>query len=81
MATRTISVDEKAYERLSMARLHRGESFSQVIHRMEWGTVDSGTGTDLLRLLEEPSDLSDSVLDELDENQKRDLPPTDPWDA
>jgi len=48
---------------------------------MEWGTVDSGTGTDLLRLLEEPSDLSDSVLDELDENQKRDLPPTDPWDA
>jgi len=81
MATRTISIDEKAYERLSMARMNPRESFSQVIHRMEWGTVDSGTGTDLLRLLEEPSDLSDSVLDELDENQKRDLPPTDPWDA
>lgn len=81
MATKTISIDEKAYERLSMARLTPGESFSRVIHRMEWKKGDSGTGTDLLRLLEEPSGLSDSVLDELEENQKLDLPPTDPWDA
>lgn len=81
MAAKTISVDEKAYERLSMARLSRQESFSQVIHRMEWKTDVCGTGNDLLRLLEEPSDLSDSVLDELDENQKRDRPPSDPWDA
>ncbi|MFV0338724.1 MAG: antitoxin VapB family protein [Chthoniobacterales bacterium] len=81
VATKTISIDEKAYERLSMARIRRGESFSQVIHRAVWKRDNSFSGKELLKELKEPSGLNEAILEELEENQRRDRPPTDPWDA
>jgi hypothetical protein len=38
MATKTLSVDDEAYERLRRARLHPKESFSKVIKRAKWET-------------------------------------------
>lgn len=54
------------------------ESFSQVIKRARWRD-DRKTAAGLLSALEE-APLSDStVLDGLDEAQRSDAPPEDPW--
>jgi len=70
MATKTISVDLEAYEKLSRAKSSARESFSQVIKRAEW-KPKKGTAAHILEMLNSPEGnaLSDEALDELDRAQ------------
>lgn len=78
MATKTISVDLEAYERLRSARVRPGESFSQVIKRASWSRSPS-TGATLLAALEDAEPLPEEVLKRLDAAQEADSPPRDQW--
>lgn len=78
MATKTISIDLEAYERLRRARLAPDESFSRVIKRARWRD-ERKTAAGLLRALEDVPPPDPAVLDRLDEIQRTDLPPEDPW--
>lgn len=78
MATKTISIDMEAYEKLRRARRSPGESFSQVIKRAAWPTPPRTAGA-LLRAFEEVPVLDEAVLDRLEAAQERDAPPEDPW--
>lgn len=81
MATKTLSVDLEAYERLRAARLHERESFSKVIKRAVWPAA-VGTAADLLAWREaEEEKVSEAVLDALDEAQEEDAPATDKWSS
>ena len=78
MATKTISVDLAAYERLRKARLRADESFSQVIKRARWDESGS-TGATLLRALDAAPLPSKRVLTRLDRAQQSDRSPEDAW--
>jgi hypothetical protein len=78
MATKTISVDLEAYERLVHARKHSHESFSQVIKRARW-EESSHSGAALLAALEQLEPLDPTVIRELEAAQKQDKPPRDKW--
>ncbi len=78
MATKTISVDLEAYERLRAARRSPGESFSQVIKRAHWRN-EAATAAALLDALAELPTVDADVLARLDEAQVADAPPEDPW--
>lgn len=78
MATKTISIDLEAYERLRRARRERSESFSMVIKRAHWPPPPRTAGA-LLKALDGVPGLADEVLDRLDKGQADDLPPEDPW--
>jgi hypothetical protein len=78
MATKTISIDLDAYERLCRARLHPDESFSRVIKRGQWKSSRS-TGAALLEALEAAPIPSKRVLARLEKAQKHDAPPRDAW--
>ncbi len=80
MATKTISIDLEAYARLRAARLRPDESFSQVIKRGRWDARTS-TGAALLKALQGAPPLDQRVLKRLDQAQKADKPPPDPWKA
>jgi predicted CopG family antitoxin len=78
MASKTISISVMAYEKLDRARLSPRESFSKVIGRAGW--VESGySGRDLLSAMAKWPKVDDETLDRLEENQKLDRPPGDPW--
>jgi predicted CopG family antitoxin len=78
MGTRTLSVDDAAYERLRRARLHPKESFSKVIKRAKW---DSGKPrcAHVLRRAEGLPLLYEATLAYLEQAQAEDHPPLDPW--
>jgi predicted CopG family antitoxin len=78
MATKTISVDMAAYEKLCRSRLRPSESFSQVIKRGRWERVRS-TGRALLEALDDAPIVGEDVLERLEDNQRADLPPGDAW--
>ncbi|BBX13021.1 hypothetical protein MNVM_21020 [Mycobacterium novum] len=78
MATKTISIDIEAYERLRAARSSPGESFSRVIKRAHWRNEARTAGALLAALADLPTATADA-LDRLDEAQHMDLPPDDPW--
>lgn len=78
MATKTISIDMVAYEKLRQARVRPGESFSQVIKRGHWKPPPS-TGAALLRALEAAPIPSEGVIERLNIAQKADEPPEEPW--
>jgi predicted CopG family antitoxin len=78
MATKTISVDLEAYERLVHARKHSHESFSQVIKRARWEEAQF-SGAEILAALERLEPLDNAAIRELDAAQKRDKPPRDKW--
>ena len=78
MATKTISLDLEAYERLRAARLRHEESFSSVIKRARWPSVQRTAGA-LLAGLDHLQPLPHEILDELEKNQAADARPDDPW--
>jgi predicted CopG family antitoxin len=78
MATKTISIDLEAYDRLRRARLAPDESFSRVIKRARWRN-ELKTAAGLLRALQEAPLPEPFAIDRLDEAQRTDLPPEDPW--
>jgi predicted CopG family antitoxin len=78
MATKTISIDLEAYDRLRRARLAPDESFSRVIKRARWRN-ELKTAAGLLRALQEAPLPEPLAIDRLDEAQRTDLPPENPW--
>ncbi|WP_343601399.1 antitoxin VapB family protein [Mycobacterium sp.] len=78
MATKTISIDLEAYERLRAARVSPNESFSRVIKRAHWRN-ESRTAAVLLEALADLPLVSEDGLRRLDEAQHADAPPGDPW--
>ena len=78
VATKTISIDLDAYERLRAARLRPDESFSRVIKRAQW-TESPSTGATLLRALDAAPLPGRRVLTRLEKAQASDAPPEDAW--
>lgn len=78
MATKTISLDLEAYERLCRARLSPDESFSRVIKRARWRD-ERKTAAGLLAALEEAPLPDPAALERLEEAQRHDRPPEDSW--
>ena len=73
MATKTISLELDAYEKLKTAKQSPKESFSEVVRRASW-KQKRYTARDLLEFMEqraaEGSLLSEETLDRLEEAQK-----------
>jgi predicted CopG family antitoxin len=73
MASKTISLDQTAYERLSAVK-RPGESFSQVVRRLTRkrqpnlldlvGTLSPEAGNDLKRILQEHRDEQEKIGEE-----------------
>ncbi len=82
MATKTISVDIEAYERLAAARTSARESFSHVIKRAIW-LPEQGTAGRMLELTRalsgENGVLSEEELERLDDAQEKDAVAPDRW--
>jgi predicted CopG family antitoxin len=78
MATKTISIDMEAYERLRAARLSATESFSKVIRRAKW-PAQRHTAEALIAASEDAPVIDDETLAGLDAAQRDDRPPEDPW--
>ena len=78
MATKTISIDLAACERLKHARLSPGESFSQVVKRATWDRPGH-TCAAFLAAMESLPPLGGETLDRLEEIQQTDAPPEDEW--
>lgn len=78
MATKTITLEMDAYERLRSAK-RAGESFSEVVRRALF--PDSApTGADLLGYFRGGgSGVAHSYLDAVEQAAQNDPPPDDPW--
>jgi predicted CopG family antitoxin len=79
MATKTISVDLEAYERLRRARATERESFSQVIKRAVWMPKQGTAGRLLATTQAIAGTLSEADLDRLDRAQEMDVEAPDRW--
>ena len=78
MATKTISIDMIAYQRLSAARLHPTDSFSRVIRRAHWDQ-EAKSCASLLSALPDMPKADPTVLDYLENAQSTDQAPDNPW--
>jgi hypothetical protein len=78
MATKTISLEIDAYERLKACKRH-GESFSAVVRRAEFPDSPS-TGRSILQHLRATSARApESDLRAIEEAARNEPPPSDPW--
>ena len=78
MATKTISIDLQAYERLRNARLTPDESFSQVIRRAVWPPAPR-TAAAMLAALDGVPVMQEADLGRLGAAQLADPAPEDRW--
>jgi len=78
MASKTISIDIEAYERLRRARSTRSESFSSVIKRATWPESPRTAGT-LLAAIRVLPPVQEAELDCLKKGQHDDPAPEDAW--
>lgn len=81
MATKTISVDMEAYERLRAARERESESFSKVIKRAEWPKKKGSAGALAEWLRNNPDHLSEDQIAYLDRAQEEDVPAPSKWES
>jgi len=79
MATKTISIDLVAYEKLKSARKGPRDSFSQVIRRGVWEDGKKTCGGLLSALASMPA-ADEEVIRLLEEAQNPDSPPDNPWE-
>lgn len=78
MATKTITLELDAYEKLRKAK-RPGESFSAVVRRIRLEDT-APTGASLLAYLATGGGgVSDEYLDSVEEADQRDPHPDDPW--
>jgi predicted CopG family antitoxin len=78
MATKTISLELDAYERLRTSK-RPGESFSDVVRRSRFENA-APTGRDLLDYFRSGgSKVNESYLDAVESAAARDRPPDNPW--
>lgn len=78
MATKTISIDMEAYDKLRRARVRPSESFSHVIKRGRWDEARS-TAAALLERLESVPVPDEQTLEYLEQAQAGDELPGNPW--
>jgi predicted CopG family antitoxin len=79
MGTKTISLKQEAYDRLTAARRYPDESFSEVVLRATW-PEDTLTSRELLGLYAGGrSRLPAGALDRVAELKRRDTPPENKW--
>ena len=78
MATKTISLLLRAYDRLRRAK-KPGESFSEVVMRARWDDQAITAGELLRQRRAAGPRLPDEVLDRIEELKCGDLPPDDKW--
>lgn len=78
MATKTITLEIDAYDKLRQAKLP-GESFSAVVRRMQV-TTPAPSGRDLLnRFQAGGSSVDETYLDTIEAAAAQDQPPENPW--
>ncbi len=78
MATKTITVDLEAYERLRRARLEPRESFSRVIKRARWDELAT-SGAAWVAAFDDLPVPPAGVVERLEEDQRLDVAPLDSW--
>ena len=79
MATKTISLQIDAYERLRRARRSPSESFSQVVLRAEWPTQGITAGELLRRGRAGLFRLPEAAAEAIEALKAQDMPPEDKW--
>ncbi len=80
MATKTISLELDAYEKLAAAKVGR-ESFSSVVRRCILVGAPRNGASVVAVLRERKRFLSDDELVRLEEMDRNDSPPDNPWEG
>lgn len=79
MATKTITLELDAYERLKAAKRSERESFSMVVRRAVWPDMRMEGSAILAYLAARPAQLTEEDLDRIEAANRADAPPADPW--